>query len=88
MVEIRYGAVSVTVPVLDVGPWFEHDSQYVLHGGRPAAEFGAVPPEETNPGTQRPARNVAGIDLFDGTIRKLGVDPERWGLKTVEWRFV
>lgn len=88
IVEIKYQGAMIQVPVLDVGPWFEHDDGYVFGGDRPTAEIGGWPVGETNRGTKRPARNVAGIDLFDGTCAALGVDPAAWGLRRVEWRFV
>lgn len=88
MVRVTYGERSITVPVLDVGPWFEHDSNYVFGGAMPAAEQGSMPPAETNPGTRRVARNKAGIDLFDGTCLALGVSPDQWGLRRVSWEFV
>lgn len=87
-VYVSYGNTSILISVLDVGPWFEHDDAYVFGGAMPCSEVGAVPSGEVNPGTQRPARNRAAIDLFDASCRALGVVPESWGLREVNWRFV
>jgi hypothetical protein len=46
---------SVIATVLDVGPWNEHDNEYVFGGARPAAESGIDERGRTT--------NKAGVDL-------------------------
>lgn len=67
---------SITAPVLDVGPWNEHDCEYVHGPRRPAAEHGID--------TRGRKTNGAGIDLSDGVWKALRM-PDN-GL--VEWEFV
>jgi hypothetical protein len=74
-VELRYGARTMVVPVLDVGPW-NVDDAYWASGQRPAAERGR--------GAFRKPSNAAGIDLSDATFAALGLRDNA----PVEWRFV
>ena len=74
-VELRYGARTMVVPVLDVGPW-NVDDDYWATGRRPAAERGS--------GSYRRPTNQAGIDLSDATFAALGLRDNT----TLEWRFV
>lgn len=62
--------------VLDVGPWNEHDSMYVEHGQRPAAESGVD--------TRGRKTNGAGIDLGEKVWHVLGMVDNG----DVEWEFV
>ncbi len=62
--------------VLDVGPWTENDTAYVLHGERPAAERGI---SKSGKGT-----NGAGIDLGEAVWRKLGMVDNA----DIEWEWV
>jgi hypothetical protein len=74
-VEVRYGNLSIVVPVLDVGPW-NIDDPYWEHDARPASEHGR--------GAYRTPVNPAGIDLSDATFAALGLRDNDY----VEWRFV
>jgi hypothetical protein len=74
-VELRYGARTLVVPVLDVGPW-NVDDDYWTTGRRPAAERGR--------GAYRKPSNPAGIDLSDATFSALGLRDNA----VLEWRFV
>lgn len=67
-------------PVLDVGPWNEEDLTYVFGTLQPLAEHGI--------GKYRKPTNKAGIDLSDGLIRVMGIDPHEWGIRPVKWRFI
>ena len=60
----RNGRVTIA-EVLDVGPWNEHDRNYVLFGARPLAELGF--------GDYRKPSNPAGIDLTARTWAVLGM---------------
>lgn len=51
--------------VLDVGPWNEHDDDYVFGGARPLAEGGFD--------TRGRITNKAGIDLGEYVWRRLGL---------------
>lgn len=62
--------------VLDVGPWNEHDDDYVERGARPAAESGT---SKSGKGT-----NGAGIDLGEAVWHKLGMTDN----SDVEWSFL
>jgi hypothetical protein len=62
--------------VLDVGPWNEHDTAYVLHGQRPAAESGVD--------TRGRTTNAAGIDLGEAVWRRLGMVDN----SDIEWEFI
>jgi hypothetical protein len=62
--------------VLDVGPWNEHDDDYVFGGQRPAAERGTD--------TRGRLTNGAGIDLSEAVWRALGMLDNA----TVSWEFV
>lgn len=89
VVNVTYQGKTLQVPVLDVGPWFEHDTEYVMQGQAPAAETGRIPIGETNPGTMRMARNKAAIDLSNGVVKFFGApDARTWGIRQVEWSFV
>jgi hypothetical protein len=67
---------SAIAIVLDVGPWNEHDDDYVFGGARPAAESGT---SVSGHGT-----NKAGIDLGGHVWRELGmVDNAQ-----VDWEFI
>jgi len=58
------GFPVLTVPVLDVGPWNEHDDFYVFGTARPQAESGTDTSGRTT--------NGSGIDLSDLVYRTLG----------------
>ena len=77
---LAYDGKPYLAPVLDVGPWNEEDEQYVFGDLRPLAEHGI--------GKYRKPTNKAGIDLSDGLIRIIGMDPKAWGKRNVLWRFV
>ena len=62
--------------VLDVGPWNEHDDDYVFSNKRPRAEFSA---DERGRIT-----NKAGIDLGEKVWQNLGM----LGNTEVEWEFL
>lgn len=62
--------------VLDVGPWNEHDDEYVFAGARPQAESGTDSIGRTT--------NGAGIDLGEYVWSKLGLDDNT----EVEWEFL
>ncbi len=62
--------------VLDVGPWNEHDNDYVWHGQRPDAERGVD--------TRGRTTNGAGIDLSEQVWNRLGMVDN----SDVEWSFV
>lgn len=62
--------------VLDVGPWNEHDENYVLRGARPAAESGKD--------TRGRFTNGAGIDLSEHVYAAIGMTDNG----DVEWYFV
>jgi hypothetical protein len=62
--------------VLDVGPWNEHDDDYVFLGERPAAERGI---SVSGKGT-----NSAGIDLSQAVWNALGMTDNA----QVAWRFL
>lgn len=51
--------------VLDVGPWNEHDDDYVFNGARPSAELGLDIRGRTT--------NGAGIDLGEKVWNELGM---------------
>lgn len=67
---------SCEAEVLDVGPWNEHDDEYVFRGARPQAEMGV---SVSGVGTNR-----AGIDLGEAVWRSLGMRDNG----AVEWEFV
>jgi hypothetical protein len=69
---------STIAIVLDVGPWNEHDREYVFGSARPQAENGG--PDERNRKT-----NGAGIDLGERVRRELDMVDDN-GL--VDWEFV
>jgi hypothetical protein len=77
---IKYKDKKILAPVLDVGPWNTDDDNYVFGDSRPLVERGV--------GTYRKPINQAAIDLSDGVILKFGVEPGKWGLREVEWKFV
>lgn len=67
---------GLTAPVLDVGPWNEHDEDYVFNGQRPMAESGL---DERGRAT-----NGSGIDLSDAVFHALGLSNNG----DIEWEFV
>ena len=67
---------SCQAEVLDVGPWNEHDDEYVFQGARPQAEMGV---SVSGHGTNR-----AGIDLGEAVWKALAMRDN--GL--VEWEFL
>jgi hypothetical protein len=69
-------AKTCVAVVMDVGPWNEHDDDYVLNGARPAAESGV---SVSGHGT-----NGAGIDLSEAVWRALGLLDNA----KVEWDFI
>jgi hypothetical protein len=69
-------AAEVTCPVLDVGPWEEHDEDYVFGNARPAAESGTD--------SRGRKTNHAGIDLSDGVWKALSMTDN----DDVLWEFV
>ena len=71
----RNAKVALAV-VLDVGPWNEHDENYVFGAARPAAESGQD--------TRGRTTNHAGIDLGEAVWRAL----EMTDNDTVLWEFV
>lgn len=75
-VRVSYGSKSTLAVVLDVGPWNEHDDEYVFGGLRPAAEGGLD--------TRGRATNGAGIDLGEKVWHQLGLVDNA----EVEWEFV
>ena len=76
-VEVRNGDVTLTVPVLDVGPWNTNDPYWRNdRSGRPQAESGRdLSGRKTN---------GAGIDLSDSVYKQLGLK----GIDPIDWRFV
>jgi hypothetical protein len=67
---------STLAVVLDVGPWNEHDDEYVYGGDRPAAERGRD--------TRGRLTNGAGIDLGERVWHALGLTDNT----RVEWEFI
>ena len=67
---------STLAIVLDVGPWNEHDDDYVFGGKRPAAESGID--------TRGRKTNKAAIDLGEAVWKKLGMKDN----SDVEWEFL
>lgn len=65
-----------TAIVLDVGPWNEHDDEYVFRNARPSAESGLD--------TRGRKTNGAGIDLGERVWAKLDMH----GNTDVEWEFI
>jgi hypothetical protein len=72
---------SITVPILDDGPWNTTDYDYVLGAARPRVErqFAEKLPADNG----RVPTNRAGIDLLPATARHLGID----GKGFVDWQF-
>jgi hypothetical protein len=72
---------SITVPILDDGPWNTTDYDYVLGAARPRVErqFAEKLPADNG----RVPTNRAGIDLLPATARALGID----GKGFVDWQF-
>lgn len=62
--------------VLDVGPWNEHDDEYVFDGKRPQAESGVS--------VSMKGTNGAGIDLGRRVWEELGMTDN----SNVTWEFV
>jgi len=67
---------SALAVVLDVGPWNEHDDEYVLGGQRPLAESGFD--------TRGRKTNGAGIDLSEAIWKRLGMVDNA----EVDWEFL
>ena len=67
---------SIVAMVLDVGPWNEHDDDYVFGGNRPQSESGVDK-------FGRPT-NGAGIDLGEWVWLALGMTDNG----EVEWEFI
>lgn len=67
---------SCVAIVLDVGPWNEHDDQYVFGNSRPGSETGV---DELGRHT-----NNAGIDLGEKVWRKLDMRDNT----DVQWEFI
>ena len=80
IVAVKYEDKFYLAPVLDVGPWNEGDDAYVFGEARPRSEQGI--------GKYRTPTNDAGIDLSDGLISLMGIEPRNWGKREVSWRFV
>lgn len=68
--------------VLDVGPWNEHDTAYVLGGQRPLAESGKKV-DQGGKVIDGPT-NGAGIDLGERVWRVLGMNDNA----VVDWEFL
>lgn len=79
IVRVCQGDRCTIAPVLDVGPWNEHDDGYVFGSDDPAAISGR---DERGRET-----NGAGIDLSEGVCRALGWKPKQ-GSAIVEWEFL
>ena len=75
------GGRSITVLILDDGPWNTTDYDYVLGAARPRVErqFAEKRPADNG----RVPTNRAGIDLLPATARHLGID----GKGLVDWQF-
>jgi hypothetical protein len=72
---------SITVPILDDGPWNTTDYDYVLGAARPRVERQFA--EKLAADNGRVPTNRAGIDLLPATARYLGID----GKGFVDWQF-
>jgi hypothetical protein len=79
VISICYSDQVLQVPILDTGPWFTDDAYWQHNPPRPKAM--------THQGEMVGDLkcNGAGIDLSDGLIRRMGVDPDVWGLRKVIW---
>ncbi len=75
-VRVKHKEKSCLAIVLDVGPWNEHDDNYVFGGTRPTAESGVD--------TRGRVTNRAGIDLGEKVWKQLGMTDNAH----VEWEFV
>lgn len=75
-VRVSNGEKSTIAIVLDVGPWNEHDSEYVFGGERPQAESGVD--------TRGRVTNGAGIDLGEKVWKALGMMDNG----SVDWEFI
>jgi len=75
------GGKSITVPILDDGPWNTTDYDYVLGAARPRVERQFA--EKLAADNGRVPTNRAGIDLLPATARHLGID----GKDFVDWQF-
>lgn len=67
---------SIIASVRDVGPWNEHDDDYVFRGERPMAESGTD--------TRGRKTNGAGIDLGEAVWHALGMTDNA----EVDWEFI
>uniref|UniRef100_A0A6M3LEX2 Uncharacterized protein n=1 Tax=viral metagenome TaxID=1070528 RepID=A0A6M3LEX2_9ZZZZ len=75
-VRIKANDKQVIAIVLDVGPWNEHDSDYVFGPNQPAAESGID--------TRGRITNKAGIDLSEKIWKQLDMKDNG----PVEWEFI
>jgi hypothetical protein len=80
-ITVFVGGKSITVPILDDGPWNTTDYDYVLGEARPRAERQFA--EKLAADNGRVPTNRAGIDLLPATARYLGID----GKGLVDWQF-
>lgn len=95
-VEVGYGKTLISAIVLDVGPWVVDDKDYVFGDERPRAEsyIGKPPPprglriraQATVAGKVPMKCNGAGIDLFPGAAKALGIPIGK--NVYVKWRFI
>lgn len=95
-IEVKYKEKIVTGTVGDVGPWCIDDDQYVFGDSRPRAEIyrgkscplslQRVDEVASVQGRKIYECNGAGIDLFPGMAKALGI-PIGHNVE-VEWRFV
>lgn len=86
---LRLGDRYTCAQVMDVGPWTTDDDKYVFGTARPRAELGKgkfLPKKLSDPKTCPFPSNGAGIDLFPGTAKALGIPIGK--NVDVEWRFV
>lgn len=96
---VEYKGTEVTCVVGDVGPWVIDDQDYVLGEARPRAEIlkgkfcprslqggNATVPDGNNGFIAALISNGAGIDLFPGTAKALGIPIGENVL--VSWSFV
>lgn len=74
---LRPALAPVLAQVLDVGPWNEHDDDYVFNGARPLSEQKV---DVSGNGTT----NDAGIDLGEAVYAALGMLDNT----NVSWEFV
>lgn len=78
-VALVIGSTLVHAPVLDLGPWYEDDPYWLAPADRPRAE------QNTGQDLHGYTINGAGIDLSDGLLRLVGLDPRAWDNPRVLW---